>query len=79
MHGNVFEFCLDWHTIDTTLLWGDAPTGPASGTQRCLRGGRFGNNHRDCRSGFRYPISASTRNSSYGFRVAAPAEVFIAQ
>ena len=80
MHGNVFEFCLDWFTIDTAQLWGDDPTGPASGTQRCLRGGRYGNNHRDSRAAFRYPGSPTSRsNNGWGFRVAAPAEVFIAQ
>ena len=36
MHGNVWEWCLDWHG---SITGGTDPKGPSSGTQRELRGG----------------------------------------
>ena len=38
MHGNVWEWCLDWYG---TLTYGNDPTGSSSGSNRILRGGTW--------------------------------------
>ena len=67
MHGNVYEWCLDWKVSD---LGGSAvtdPKGPNSGSDRVLRGGSWYKSAQDCRSAYRgvsrYP---SSNGSSYG-------------
>jgi formylglycine-generating enzyme len=44
MLGNVYEFCSDWYAPDTYEMYQDGvvdPAGPASGTERVIRGGSF--------------------------------------
>jgi formylglycine-generating enzyme required for sulfatase activity len=48
MHGNVYEWCSDWIGIYPSGSVID-PTGPASGSQRVMRGGDFGGEARDSR------------------------------
>ena len=69
MHGNVYEWCNDLYADYPSRAVTD-PTGPASGSNRVLRGGSWDNNAQYCRSAFRYGNDPSNRNSNVGFRVA---------
>ena len=69
MHGNVWEWCLDRYGAypegDTT-----DPVGPASGTNRVVRGGSWFDNARYCRSSVRVKSNHSNRREIVGFRLA---------
>ncbi len=71
MHGNVWEWCLDWYQED---LGGDPaldPKGPAEGTERVRRGGAYNNYAKSCRSACRDSLDPSQDNYRQGFRIAA--------
>jgi len=69
MHGNVFEWCQDWHGDYPSGSMTD-PTGPASGKYRVLRGGSFGNPSSDVRSATRLSDLPDSRFNDFGFRPA---------
>ncbi len=69
MHGNVWEWCGDWHGEYPNGAVTD-PTGPASGEYRLLRGGSWGGHRHYCRSARRYGGTPDLRNIYLGFRVA---------
>ena len=68
MHGNVWEWCLDYYGSYPTLVVTD-PQGPDSGSYRVMRGGAWYNFARNCRSAYRVYDTPSYRDSFYGFRV----------
>ncbi len=72
MHGNVCEWCLDWHTYDLGSSAVTDPKGPNTGSLRVLRGGSWVSDARLCRSadrGSNYPSYDSGGLNPYGFRV----------
>ncbi len=69
MHGNVWEWCSDWHGDYPTGSVTD-PIGPSTGSIRVNRGGCWFNDAVNCRSAIRGWFGPSNRNYLLGFRVA---------
>lgn len=72
MHGNAYEWCLDWYGSYATGTVTD-PVGSASGSNRVLRGGFCSNSAQYCRSAYRYSYDPSGRYYSIGFRLCCSA------
>lgn len=68
MHGNIFEWCQDWFGLYNLEASID-PTGPASGRERVIRGGFYGNYAEFVRSTSRSAIDPAFRASNFGFRL----------
>jgi formylglycine-generating enzyme required for sulfatase activity len=69
MHGNVNEWCSDWHGPYPKRRVTD-PAGKAEGQHRVVRGGSWQDLPARCRSACRARSAPHRRNSSLGFRVA---------
>ncbi|MDM8523158.1 SUMF1/EgtB/PvdO family nonheme iron enzyme [Desulfococcaceae bacterium HSG8] len=69
MHGNVWEWCEDWHGDYLPDAVKDTE-GPDQVSSRVLRGGGWNRFARDCRSARRYGSSPGARSGRYGFRLA---------
>ena len=72
MHGNVYEWCLDWWGESTSSTAAETdPVGPNVGSSRVFRGGGLGSYSRYCRSAYR--CSGDPSDSFYcldsGFRI----------
>ena len=74
MHGNVFEWCLDWGPWP--LRECSDPVGCPNGGTRCLRGGSHDYRADECTTDFRYYGYGHPSNESsfFGFRLACPAK-----
>ena len=68
MHGNVWEWCADWHEKNPQRQAVD-PSGPLEGTQRVVRGGCWVNAPDVCRSASRGGSNPDNWNFNFGFRV----------
>jgi formylglycine-generating enzyme required for sulfatase activity len=68
MHGNVWEWVQDWYGEYAAESVTD-PQGPASGSDRVLRGGGWGAGAGDCRSADRYHVAPGRRTDHLGFRL----------
>ncbi|MDR2943433.1 MAG: formylglycine-generating enzyme family protein [Treponema sp.] len=69
MHGNVFEWCWDWHTYYSLDNQTD-PTGPPSGSLHVIRGGSWVNDGKALRSASRGVYIPGDGNERIGFRLA---------
>jgi hypothetical protein len=68
MHGNVWEWCLDWYGNYSGGMVTD-PAGPASGSHRVLRGGGWNSIAARCRSAGRSRLEPCYRFDFAGFRL----------
>ncbi len=68
MHGNVWEWCQDWHGGYSGGVLVD-PQGPPSGAYHVVRGGSWDYFARDCRSASRDDGDRPGPNFFFGFRV----------
>ncbi len=74
MHGNVYEWCRDWHSVqlpgqrDPEVSQPTNPAGRPVG--RVMRGGGSLYTPEKCRSGYRQDNPPTTRGPAIGFRVA---------
>jgi formylglycine-generating enzyme required for sulfatase activity len=70
VHGNVWEWCGDWHGSDNPMdVEAIDPQGPATGSFRVLRGGSWFNEPIDLRSSFRLYGTPVDRGSGTGCRL----------
>ena len=72
MHGNVWEWCLDWCRSDLGSTAVTDPKGPDSGPARVMRGGGWHLSAQFCRSADRYNYGSYSSNyylNALGFRV----------
>jgi len=68
MHGNVWEWCLDWSENYPEGSVTD-PTGPQTGLYKVARGGSYGDHARGCRSAERNCQWPTHTHARYGFRL----------
>ena len=71
MHGNVWEWCLDWFKADVQNIENPSvdPVGAAAGSHRVGRGGSWYDDARNCRSACRDINAPTTASSAIGFRL----------
>ena len=70
MHGNVWEWCLDWWQSSLGTSAATDPKGASSGSFRVQRGGSWGYYADRCRSAYRCSIDdPSDANAYLGFRL----------
>ena len=84
MHGNVWEWCLDWYSENYAVADSNvtAPTGPSTGNRRICRGGSFAHHPWQASAGFHALGGAQAPDSPYftiGFRLCCPVDMRTAE
>ena len=69
MHGNVYEWCLDWFDLNNETASKADPVGSTTGSYRMIRGGSWGDDAPYCRSAYRSAYYPSGSSYYFGFRV----------
>ncbi len=69
LHGNVWEWCEDWHTPEPLLDAIRDPQGPATGIERVLKGGSYLTSRTQWNKGFVSSMAPDRRSPYTGFRL----------
>lgn len=75
MHGNVYEWCLDWFAIDITSLNGDVNTTQEGSKGRVFKGGSYEADAHRCRPSFRNQSLPQNAYNNFGIRLVCPVTV----
>jgi len=72
MHGNVWEWCWDWHGTYVDSPPNENPLGASSGSLRVVRGGSWYDSAVYLRSAIRSYVFPYGRDNDFGFRLVRP-------
>ena len=70
MHGNIWEWCVDWYGSNYSAAMLMDPQGPTTGSDRVYRGGGWFDVAANCRAALRRRNVPTLRVSGMGFRLA---------